>query len=695
MKRKIFSLLGAVALFFSVNAQEKCLTVTPWNEPEVIAKSTPAELEAMEANYYKQLADYQKIAKLNQGKKAELLRIPMVVHVIHNYGPENVTDQAINQLVNILNDDFNARYPNKSDVYDEFQDILGNTEVEFRLAKKGPNGECVSGINRVAVDDPYFSNFSDGQNRIENIKRQINWNTAKYMNIYIVGSIASAGGGGVIAGYATFPRSTPFDTDGFVTIYNGLGEHGGTSSHEIGHYLGLQHTFVGTVESANNCGLSDGVDDTPTTIGYYSTCPSKANSVSCGSLDNMRNIMDYGRCAVNFTLGQSAVMRGVLQNQRSGLTTAQNLIDTGSDYDLEDTPQFLCTADFGARVDQPFCPGSEIDFEEITTHNAVSFNWVFEGGTPETSTERDPKVLYNDAGMFDVSLTVSDGDTTITVLKEDFVTIQDNNLLGDLLGEGFEDIDLSTTQKLVIDNKDGDRTFEVTETAGFNSSSSLYLRNRLVVRDREDDILTNTMDISQLSDAIVSFDYAFAKKSSTSEDRLEVFVSSDCGITWTRRKLLRADASTGSTSSLVTAPDQSSGDFIPTQDQWKNYTVSVNSFKSEGFRVRLAWTAGGGNNIYIDNLFVGSAASVGVNESARDNMVKLYPNPNNGSLNIESEAGIITHVEVVNVYGAVVFNEDFNAEKVSVNLGEVKAGIYFARVSNASGNTNNMKFIVE
>lgn len=697
MKKRFSFVLGAAALLFSagLQAQDKCLTVTPWNEPEVMAKSTPEELKAMEANYYKQLANYQKEAKLNRGKKADVLRIPMVVHVIHNYGPENVSDESINQLVNILNDDFNARYPNKSQVYEEFQDILGNTEVEFRLAKKGPNGECVSGINRIVVDQPYFSNFSDGQNRIENIKRQENWNTAKYMNVYIVGSIGGAGGGGVIAGYATFPRATPFDTDGFVTIYNGLGEHGGTSSHEIGHYLGLQHTFVGTSGSQNNCGLSDGIDDTPTTIGYPSSCPSKANSVSCGTLDNMRNIMDYGRCAVNFTEGQSAVMRAVLLNQRSGLTTAQNLVDVGADYDLADTPQFLCTADFGAQVDQPFCPGAEIEYEEITTHNAVSFNWVFEGGTPATSTERDPKVLYNTPGSFDATLTVSDGDTTITILKEDYVVIQDNNFLGDEYAEDFESIDLSTSQELHLDNKDGDRTFEITETAGFKSTSSIYLRNRLVVRGREDDILTNTMDISNVEDAIISFDYAFAKRSSSSNDNLEVFLSSDCGVTWTRRKLFRADASTGSSSSLLTAPDQTSGDFVPTEDQWKNYTVSIaSSFKTEGFRARLAWTAGGGNNIYIDNLFIGSASAVGVTESAKNNMVKLFPNPNNGELNIVSEGGIINNIEVVNVFGAVVFNQNYNSEKVNVHLGAVKPGIYFARVSNANGVANNLKFVV-
>jgi hypothetical protein len=146
---------------------------------------------------------------------------------------------------------------------------------------------------------------------------------------------------------------------------------------------------------------------------------------------------------------------------------------------------------------------------------------------------------------------------------------------------------------------------------------------------------------------------------------------------------------------LVTAPDQSSGDFVPTNEEWGNYSVSVKSFKSEGFKVRLGWTAGGGNNIYIDNLFIGSASAVGVTESTRNNLVKLYPNPNNGALNIESEAGDITNVEVVNVYGSVVYNESFDAEQVNVNLGDVKPGVYFARVRNANGNTSNMKFIVE
>lgn len=699
MKRKITSYFVAAALCigFVVNAQDKlepCGTLLPWQEADVIATSTQEELKEMELNYYNELARYQKEARLNVNKKAETLRIPMVVHVIHNYGPENVTDEAVNKLVDILNDDFNARYPNKALVFDEFQGILGNTEVEFRLAKKDPNGNCVSGINRVAVDDPYFSNYTDGRSQIDNLKRQLNWNVNKYMNIYIVGSIENSGGGRVL-GYATFPRNTLSSTDGFVTIYEGLGAHASTSSHEIGHYLGLQHTFVGTVESPNNCNLSDGVDDTPTTLGYFSKCPSKANATSCGSLDNLHNIMDYGSCAVNFTLGQSAVMRGVLGNQRKTLVSAQNLIDVGADYDLASTPAFLCTSDFDAQVDLPFCPGSEIQFFEQTVHDAVSFNWTFEGGTPATSTERDPKVLYNASGKFGVTLTVADGDTSITITKDEFVNIQDNNFLGDQYGEGFETIDLSNTESIFIDNKDGDRTFEITQDAGFNSPSSIYLRNRFVISGREDDIMTNTMNILDVEDAILSFDFAYAKRSANNDDILEVYVSKDCGVNWTRRKLLRADVAEGSSSSLITAPDVSSGDFVPTNDQWKNYTVNINSFKSEGFKVRLAWTAGSGNNIYIDNLYIGDATAVGVTESARNNSVKLFPNPNKGELNIVSEAGAITNVEVVNLYGAVIFNSAYNAQSVNVNMPTAKAGIYFARVTNSNGNISNLKFVVE
>ena len=68
--------------------------------------------------------------------------------------------------------------------------------------------------------------------------------------------------------------------------------------------------------------------------------------------------------------------------------------------------------------------GSTIDFTDITFGNAISWDWAFEGGTPSTSAVQNPQnILYSDEGIYDVSLTVSDGTNTITVTKQDYISV--------------------------------------------------------------------------------------------------------------------------------------------------------------------------------------------------------------------------------------------------------------------------------
>ncbi len=64
------------------------------------------------------------------------------------------------------------------------------------------------------------------------------------------------------------------------------------------------------------------------------------------------------------------------------------------------------------------------DYSSYYDNESITFNWTFEGGTPATSTEMNPKVIYENLGVYDVSLTISDGTTTSTVVKEDFMLIE-------------------------------------------------------------------------------------------------------------------------------------------------------------------------------------------------------------------------------------------------------------------------------
>lgn len=68
--------------------------------------------------------------------------------------------------------------------------------------------------------------------------------------------------------------------------------------------------------------------------------------------------------------------------------------------------------------------GESVHFLDMSTGNATSWNWTFEGGTPATSTEQNPVVAYNKAGSYAVTLTVGDGNTTSTATRQAYVNVE-------------------------------------------------------------------------------------------------------------------------------------------------------------------------------------------------------------------------------------------------------------------------------
>jgi photosystem II stability/assembly factor-like uncharacterized protein len=79
---------------------------------------------------------------------------------------------------------------------------------------------------------------------------------------------------------------------------------------------------------------------------------------------------------------------------------------------------------FSADTDS-VCATNSVNFTDESTGNPTSWLWSFEGGTPATSTEQNPVVFYNTPGVYDVTLTISDGDTSLTLLKPDMITVID------------------------------------------------------------------------------------------------------------------------------------------------------------------------------------------------------------------------------------------------------------------------------
>ncbi|MBX7052994.1 MAG: T9SS type A sorting domain-containing protein [Flavobacteriales bacterium] len=257
----------------------------------------------------------------------DIYTLPVVVHVIHNgeaYGVgTNITDEQIVSAIDAMNDDF--RHVAGTNGYGAGADV----GIEFCLASRNPSGQPTTGI--VRVNGSSVANYSTmgieasaGNGAVEEtVKALSTWPRDSYVNIWVVNEIENNDGGAGIQGYAYFPINNPID--GIVILYNAFGTTGNlksytnmnrTITHEMGHYLGLYHTFNATSSCAAeaDCNTAgDRVCDTPVTI-QAASCSSPA----CSGTQQVENYMDYTpqTCQDMFTEGQKLRMRTTLETQR-------------------------------------------------------------------------------------------------------------------------------------------------------------------------------------------------------------------------------------------------------------------------------------------------------------------------------------------------------------------------------------------
>ena len=250
-----------------------------------------------------------------------IITIPVVIHVVWNTNAENISDAQIYSQMDVLNADFRRTNADASSTPSIWQSIAADSEIEFCLATIDPNGSATTGITRTqssqtsfSINDSYMKSTSNGG--IDP------WPKDDYLNIWVCDLT------GGILGYATPPSNFNNPEDGVVVCYKYFGtigsvqspyNQGRTSTHEVGHWLNLNHIWG----NGNGCG-NDNVSDTPIQDQNYS-CPGFPHDVNgCGINSNgdmFMNYMDYtdDACMNLFTNGQKTRMISAINQYRSNL----------------------------------------------------------------------------------------------------------------------------------------------------------------------------------------------------------------------------------------------------------------------------------------------------------------------------------------------------------------------------------------
>ena len=568
--------------------------------------------------------------ELSGNRGGQIATIPVVIHVIHDYGNENISREQILDGLRILNNTFRKQAADTADIIAAFKPIHADTEIEFALISKDPEGNCHSGINRIAST---LTNVGDHQ-----VKELIHWNPQRHLNVYIVSNAAG------LAGHAVWPADadTIPEWDGIVIAHNYVGSIGTSNqtqsvvfAHECGHYLNLHHIWGGNnvpgfyylpVAQQSNCGEDDLVGDTPNTIGW-SSCNLSASS--CGNVvDNVQNAMDYSYCNIMFTEGQKARMWAALNSPvagRNNIWTTVNLMATGVIPDAA-----LCAADFEsdktvvcAHVD------NAVSFSNTSYHGDIdSVLWSFPGGFPPSSFQENPTIAYSEPGIYDVLLTVYAEGNTEQITKPGYVTVLQDSSWSYPFWEWFEGNGNLHGSPWHENSLDTDNNWEITDMAGHSPSHSIMVDNWENNTISVDELYGPPIDLEGVSDMRLGFWYAFAgQNSTTNNSKLQVQVSRNCETNWSTRITING-------SDLETAPIQSAP-FIPNASQWLQESINIpTSYYEDGFRFRFVFTSEGNNRVFLDDINVDVSAGINDLNSYLTDVI-IYPNPVEEFLNIE------------------------------------------------------------
>lgn len=688
-------LLSATLLFASLTGGLFAQDLKYCNTDQMVKKSLAAnpflqkEYDAEQARLEALDIEAAKTGYKSEAKMLPIYTIPVVFHIIHMNGPENISDAQIHDEMRILNEDYRKLNTDISAVVPTFSALTADCEIEFKLAQKDPNGICTNGIDRIFSTE---TNVGDDGSKLNP------WPRNKYLNIWVVKAISSGA-----AGYAYLPGTAfPTAADGIIILSTYVGSigtgHDQTSralTHEVGHFLNLRHVWGNTNDPGVACG-DDLVTDTPETKGH-TTCALTDAFCNPPAIENVQNFMEYSYCSNMFTPGQKTRMRNALNSttgQRSSLWTTTNLTATGVS-----TTSVLCAADFETdNATNTVCQGNSLTFTDLSWNGTpTSWSWTFNGGTPATSNAASPVIQYNTPGVYDVALTVTNASGSVSATKVGYITVNSGTAMftGSIYQEGFEGASIPTSQWLIRNQSPGGNTWVTTTAAAATGSQSVRITNLSTYDTYVDELIGPSIDMTAITGTAptMTFKTAYAQRVSTNTDKLQLYVSTNCGISWTLRKSM--------TGTSLTSGGVTTSSFVPTAAQWITQTANLSGYTSQNnLYFMFRFTSNGGNNIYIDDINI--SGTTGVEDLANGIDFNIYPNPieENTVIAMSLTEKKDISIKIMDVLGrdiATVFSGTLNEGEHQFNVGEntkLSSGIYFVNVT-MQGKSFSKKMIVK
>lgn len=623
--------------------------------------------------------------------------LPLSFKIIHQNGPERISETDVLRSVDYLNAAFANTAP-----YDPATGVT--IDISFCMATQDRYGRPSNGIEYISSSYAY----QQGDDDPTQMMRQYHSPTDQVVNVYSVGSLHFGGA------FGTFPQAREGDpVDGIVTGYNFLNagpDEASVFAHEMGHYLGLYHTFQGGCRNQHCLLNGDRVCDTPPdnfdTI--YEGCittnncdtdaddPSPENPFQSDVPDANHNYMDYNKpaCYQAFTQGQRSRMRDVLRRYRPRLLASSQC---GAPY-TTDAGIFTTKGLFDYHHGDSLHPEVRIinrgtdPLQSLTIHTQLgdhrdTIHWTgyLNGGGSLTWIDLGAQACP-EPGLHHFYITVHQPNGLLDPSPSD-------NYLGHAFAvphrahlpytEGFErGLPSNTIRWEFMDERWELRTAPACDAP---ANTALTLVNGLYNEPTISRFITPWFDLGEQENPRLWFDHAFAR-----QGELEFFEHLTIQAITLDNISEELFVYSGNNASLLEDIDTEATDpWVPAGcEDWTTESLDLSRFAGKQLFFEITTTLGRYDfeRLYLDNFRISSeTAEAKAEEGVVDSDISIFPNPTTNQVQLQIPLYRHTDIHYV-LYGAdgrrvleASERQAFGDYQKSIDLTSLAAGVYFLR----------------
>ncbi|MBK6985613.1 MAG: zinc metalloprotease [Bacteroidetes bacterium] len=617
-------------------------------------------LKQTRPNYQQDLIQYnqmidQYLADQAVSKTAVVtVTIPVVVHVVYQNATENISNaQAISQ-VQVLNDDFAKLNADAIKVTQPtFSTVAAGAQIRFCLAQRDPLGNATTGVVHYSTTVSTF-----GTN--DNVKNSATggataWDVTKYVNIWVCDL------GSSLLGYGEFPTGSLSNTWGLVLNYRYTGSGGSaqapfnlgrTGTHEFGHCFNLFHIWG---DDGGSCSGSDQCADTPNQAsehyGPFAQGSIQTDACSPSSPGTMwMNYMDYtdDNSMYMFTAGQVARMEAVVNTAPWNILASSNGCTPVTALDAS-ISSIIAPVNGSSNCNNSVTPKITLNNAGSTTITSATILYRMDALATQTlnwtgslaSATSTVLTLNNYTGLSNAAHTFSatvinpngsaDANSANNSLTSTFTVISAPAGAALPFVERFDGVTFPPTGWVETNTNVLDAAYSWTRLANTTRIPVVPTTTACAKMDnfagsidivgQKDALRTPAISLSGANSSVrVVFDRSHRRYSNTDIDSLNIYISTDCGGTWTRLYTKGGTQLATVTGTLTTA-------FTPTSNaQWARDSVSLSAYVGQpSVYLKFESRSGWGNNLYLDNINVSNLNTTGIESLEQSSCFRCFP----------------------------------------------------------------------